>query len=245
MNWGEIIKTLFLDLIITVFGYLLVPIIFCIRDYPLYEREIKKIITINAVCVCIVFTIIQSCLGNVRPSGAVFLWSWVGYIIMKKRLYTRYYEKETKITPKTQNTPSNEQPNIIANNNDTPISPKEKITNAIASKRIAAVLSILLCVILYLSFLTTVFTNKRDTYICYTTKTGECFHSAICQYASKTAYETTVYEACRDYKPCSYCNPCAEQYKTTITERNFIIPFFISAPISAVVFLLMTYKRRF
>ena len=111
------------------------------------------------------------------------------------------------------------------------------------SKRIAAVISILLCITLYLSFLSA-FTTKRDTYICYTTKTGECFHSAICQYASKTAYETTVYEACRKYKPCSQCNPCVEQYKTTITDRNYIIPIFISVPTSAAIFFLLTYKKK-
>lgn len=110
-------------------------------------------------------------------------------------------------------------------------------------KRIAAVISILLCITLYLSFLSA-FSTKRDTYICYTTKTGECYHSAICQYASKTAYETTVYEACREYKPCSHCNPCVEQYKTTITERNYIIPIIISFPISTAVFFLLAYKKK-
>ena len=114
----------------------------------------------------------------------------------------------------------------------------------INSRRIAAVISLLLCVTIYLLFLTTVFSSERDTYICYTTKTGECFHSAICQYASKTAYETTVYEACRDYKPCSHCNPCVAQYKTTITERNYIIPIFISVPVSATVYILLTYEKK-
>lgn len=111
-------------------------------------------------------------------------------------------------------------------------------------KRIAAVISILLCITLYLTFLTTVFTNKRDTYICYTTKTGECFHSATCRYISKSAYETTVYEASSKYRPCNYCNPCVERYETTITERNYIIPAVISVPISTAVFLLLTYKKK-
>lgn len=110
------------------------------------------------------------------------------------------------------------------------------------SKRIAAVISILLCVTLYLSFLSA-FTIKRDTYICYTTKTGECFHSATCQYLN-TAYETTVYEASKKYKVCKYCNPCVEQYATTITERNYVIPILISVPISGAVFLLLTYKKK-
>lgn len=120
----------------------------------------------------------------------------------------------------------------------------EKIMSLITSKRIAAIISILLCITLYLTFLTTVFTNERDTYICYTTKTGASFHSATCNYTNKSAYETTVYEASRKYKPCNYCNPCVKQYQTTITERNYVIPIFISIPISAAVFLLLTYKKK-
>lgn len=111
-------------------------------------------------------------------------------------------------------------------------------------KPIAAAISILLCIALYLLILTVAFTNERDTYICYTTKTGECFHSAVCHYISKSAYETTVYEACRDYRPCSYCNPCVERYETTITERNYIVPVFICVPISATIFFLLTRENK-
>lgn len=109
-------------------------------------------------------------------------------------------------------------------------------------KRIAAVISILLCITLYLSFLSA-FSTKRDTYICYTTKTGTHFHSETCQYLN-TAYETTVYEASRKYKPCNYCNPFLEKYKTTITSRNYIIPILISVPISAAIFFLLIYKKK-
>ena len=112
----------------------------------------------------------------------------------------------------------------------------------LTSKRIAAVISIILCAALYLSFLSA-FTTKRDTYICYTTKTGTHYHSAICSYLD-TAYETTVYEASRKYKPCNYCNPCVKNYETTITDRNYIIPLVISIPISAAVYLLLTYKKK-
>lgn len=117
----------------------------------------------------------------------------------------------------------------------------ENIMSIITSKRIAAVISIVLCAVLYLSFLSA-FATKRDTYICYTTKTGTHYHSATCTYLN-TAYETTVYEASRKYKPCDYCNPCVEKYETTITDRNYIVPIFISVPISAAVFFLLTYKK--
>ena len=115
--------------------------------------------------------------------------------------------------------------------------------NAIISKRIAAMISLLLCAALYLSFLFA-FSTKRDTYICYTTKTGECFHTATCRYASKTAYETTVYEACKKYKPCNYCNPCVKQYETTITVRNYVIPLIISVPASITVYVLLTIGKK-
>lgn len=113
----------------------------------------------------------------------------------------------------------------------------------VTSKRTAAVISLLLCIALYLLFLTTVFTTQRDTYICYTTKTGECFHSAICKYIDKSAYETTVYEACQDYKPCDNCHPYTERYKTTITVRNYIYPILVSVPISILVFLLLWFGK--
>ena len=117
---------------------------------------------------------------------------------------------------------------------------KEKTLTPLMPKRIAMVISLLLCVIIYLVFLTTVFTTKRDTYICYTTKTGECYHSANCRYINKSAYETTVYEACRDYKPCWNCQPSV---KTILTVRNYIYPALISIPISALVFLLLGYGK--
>ena len=112
------------------------------------------------------------------------------------------------------------------------------------SKQIAAVISLLLCIALYLSFLTMAFTNERDTYICYTSKNDEYYHAAYCRYISQSSYETTVYEACKEYRPCSSCNPCNERYKTTITERNYIIPIIISVPISTVVYLLLTLKKK-
>lgn len=104
------------------------------------------------------------------------------------------------------------------------------------TKQNSKAIAIILFVVLYLLFLTTAFTNERDTYICYTTKTGKCYHSAFCDYIGKSAYETTVYEACRNYRPCSYCNPCVDRFKTTIKDRNYIAPFFISGAISIAIF---------
>lgn len=120
----------------------------------------------------------------------------------------------------------------------------EKEVRSQMSKRIAAIISITLCFFLYLTLLTTVFTTERDTYICYTTKTGECFHSADCRYLN-TAYETTVYEASKKYKVCNYCDPCVTRYETTITVRDFVSPLLISAPISLVIFVLIPKDKEY
>jgi len=109
-------------------------------------------------------------------------------------------------------------------------------------KRIAVIISLLLCIALYLLFLNTAFTQTRTTYVCYTTKTGTHYHAPTCRYIN-TAYETTVYEACRKYKPCEYCNPCMAEYKTKFTERNYIAPLAISIPVSVAVFFLLSYRK--
>lgn len=317
MNWTEIILSLIINLAATVVLYLLVPVIYCIKNVHLTEKEIKKIIIINAVCVWILCTILQFCfVGESKASGAVLLWSWVGYKIMERRLCLTNIPKKAQI-PKTDS-PSSKQENL-SNNDDiattqsqrsyiyataanginvripaekydewkeeqdnirrgkkvetdpetverlaalmkgettesptaqNPSTPQDcynekeqKIMNILTSKRIAAVIAIVLCITLYFALMTTAFTTKRDTYICYTTKTGECFHSATCKYLN-TAYETTVYEASKEYKVCKYCNPCIEDYKTTFTSRDYITPLLISLPISALTFVILTYKKK-
>ena len=112
------------------------------------------------------------------------------------------------------------------------------------SEKNAKIISILLCIILYIALLTTVFSKEIDTYICYTTDTGECYHAATCQYLRQSQHKTTVYKAERNYRPCSRCNPCIERYETKITDRNYFIPILISAPASVSVYLLLTYKKK-
>ena len=122
-----------------------------------------------------------------------------------------------------------------------------KLFDKIHFKKLALIISLLLCVILYLSFLTLAFTEKtnRDTYICYTTKTGTHFHSATCKYLN-TSYETTVYEASKKYIKCKYCNPFYENNKTTITvyERNYLAPALISIPISTMIYFILIYEKQ-
>ena len=107
----------------------------------------------------------------------------------------------------------------------------------------AFIFSALLCLILYFSCLTFAFTEKNyvDTYICYTTKTGECYHAATCGYLRNSSYKTTVYKARKNYRPCSRCNPFQDRYKTTITvkKKNYIAPALIGIPISVATYFVL------
>ena len=101
MDWGEIILTLVLDLILTVFFYLLVPVIFCIRKKPMTQKQIKKVIIINGVCVCLLFVILSG-----RVTAAVFLWSWVAKKIMERVLLVDDESDESKEIKQPEKTPS-------------------------------------------------------------------------------------------------------------------------------------------
>lgn len=51
------------------------------------KKQIKKVIIINAIVVCLLINIIISASGETpTASGAVFLWSWVGKKIMERVL---------------------------------------------------------------------------------------------------------------------------------------------------------------
>lgn len=106
MDWGEIILTLVLDLILTVFVYLLVPVIFCIRKKPMTQKQIKTVVIINGICVCLLCGIIAG-----KVTGAVFLWSWVAKKIMEKRLLVDDKNDEFDSVEQNEKTPSTvEQP---------------------------------------------------------------------------------------------------------------------------------------
>lgn len=111
-------------------------------------------------------------------------------------------------------------------------------------KRVAALISLVLCIIIYLTLLTSVFTKQVDTYICYTTETGECYHAETCRYLWNSAKETTVYEALGEYRSCSYCNPQIEKYETTLIVRNYEAPFFISVPIAVGIYILLAFRKK-
>lgn len=95
--------------------------------------------------------------------------------------------------------------------------------------------------------------EKIDTYVCYTTRTGVCYHSKHCQYISKSSKETTVYEAeHKGYAPCSRCTP---RYPATIDiervimtpreqseiKREYIPPAIIALTVSASYYIFVSY----
>ena len=91
---------------------------------------------------------------------------------------------------------------------------------------------IVISLILYIILLFTCFTSEVDTYICYTTDYGECYHAEYCQYLYNSANKTTVYQAEKSFRDCSKCNPIQEEYATTITARDYQSPFAIVLIIS-------------
>ena len=98
---NEFFLVLILDIALTAFGYLLVPTIYCLRKKPLTAKKIKRIIILNAICVCLIFLIIRLAAGgDASASVAVWLWSWVGHVMMKKHLLIEEKpELDADITP--------------------------------------------------------------------------------------------------------------------------------------------------
>ena len=97
MDWGAIILTLIMDFIFTVFFYLLVPVIFCIRNKPMSKKQINRVIWINAAIIWFVFRIIAIAVDGESGTGAaVFLWSWVGKKIMERVLLIKDEADKTK-----------------------------------------------------------------------------------------------------------------------------------------------------
>lgn len=80
----EIFISILKGVIITAIAYLVVPVLFCTSEKKRTEKQIKKIVTINGICVWLIFMIINISLDIKGASGALFLWSGVAYCLMKK-----------------------------------------------------------------------------------------------------------------------------------------------------------------
>ena len=85
MDWGEILLSLVFNLVVTVFFYLLVPVIFCVRKKSFTKKQINKIVFINGAVVWFIFRILTLAINGEPSSGAtVLLWSAVAYWLLKK-----------------------------------------------------------------------------------------------------------------------------------------------------------------
>lgn len=73
-------------IIVTVLAYLLVPVIIILSGKKFSEKEIKRIVVINAVVWSILFFLIRSSQGETKVNIApCILWSSVAYAIMKNK----------------------------------------------------------------------------------------------------------------------------------------------------------------
>lgn len=161
----------------------------------------------------------------------------------QRELMERYQKSRQEALLKREQTQQQQKQETIKET-ETPIAldDERKLLNMLTSKRFAAVISILLCVFLYFALLTTAFSTKVNTYICYTQSKDDQFHDITCwQLKGNSVEETTVYHVSESHVRCEHCKPSD---KITITDRNYIIPIIISVPISAAVFLLLTYKKK-
>lgn len=79
MDWGSTIANIVLSLSVTVFGYLLVPIIVILKGNKYDAKKLKRINRINCIIVWILFRIIRTAISGEPGTGAaVFLWGAVG-----------------------------------------------------------------------------------------------------------------------------------------------------------------------
>lgn len=101
----EFLITLLVNLFITAIAYLLVPIIILISEKKLTLPQIKKTVIINGICVWLIFMVIRAEMGTDATSAAVFLWSYIGYALLKRKCSvegddTKIYEPDKTINLK-------------------------------------------------------------------------------------------------------------------------------------------------
>ena len=166
----------------------------------------------------------------------------------------------------------------IATNGERFVAAQKKYADA--ESRISSICSIFIMIILALTFfaspiaeeffsyeVTEYVTKKEayqhpvgtvDTYVCYTTRYGKCYHARSCGSLWNSSYKTTVYEAKEDgYRACSKCTP-SEKITLTLTETKYrdvtetvtvtkepaLQVWFCGTGILIVVYFVLTFKHR-
>ena len=72
------------NLILTAFGYLLLPVIFAIRGKKYSKKKLKRIALLNCFIVWIIFSIIIIESGGTGAGASAILYYFIGHAIMKK-----------------------------------------------------------------------------------------------------------------------------------------------------------------
>jgi hypothetical protein len=111
-------------------------------------------------------------------------------------------------------------------------------TGVLTNKKIAAVISIILCICIYFLLLSNCFTTKVDTYVCYIADNK--IHDINCpRLTGKQVVESTVHNCYKTYPLCG----CDFTNQATVTQKYYILPLLISAPISFGIYVLLTGKK--
>ena len=81
----NLLDVIVLDLIVTVFLYLIVPIILCLSERKMTLPQIKKIAILNGAMVWLIITIVRVEQGGDGKSAAGLVWAFIAYWLMKKK----------------------------------------------------------------------------------------------------------------------------------------------------------------
>ena len=100
MDWDILFIELIISLVLTIFGYLFIPILLALSGKKYDSKKIKRINTINCIVVWFLFRILQLTISDEASSGvAVFLWGAVGHQILKKYCLEELPANSTPASP--------------------------------------------------------------------------------------------------------------------------------------------------
>lgn len=114
-------KNMLIDLLLTAFIYLLFPAIYSIQGKHRTQKEIKKIAIVNGVSMFLFFIVLFEALEieQIPNMTAAFIWSIIGYHIMKYRCCNNHAVPETNNIliqeydiPESNTAPSNTKKDI-------------------------------------------------------------------------------------------------------------------------------------
>ena len=81
------LKSIIFSLIITMFLYLLVPVVLSLRSNKYSQKKIKRIAIINGLIVWLIINAVKYSISLSTASLAVTLfWSWIGYGLMEHKI---------------------------------------------------------------------------------------------------------------------------------------------------------------